>query len=82
MSTRGPAQRCFWYQVAKKSDVFVEQNDQAAAGFRQVIITTNTPVKARTPMSAAGVPAMLNAALYMPSVVNVYERTIFVRTDR
>ncbi len=71
-----PFQRCHWYQISKKSDV---QNDSDVAGYRKIVVTVNTPLKARTLLNSGGTAVNLNVALFMPSVVNTFQRAIFVR---
>ena len=36
----------------------------------------------RTLLKSGGTVANINVALFMPSVVNVYQRTVYVRVDR
>jgi hypothetical protein len=77
LSTSGSSfQRCHWYQVGKKGDV---QADPDVAGYRRMIVTTTTPVKDRTLLNAGGTPVIVNTALFMPSVVNVFQRAISIR---
>ena len=57
-------------------------SDSDVAGYRRIVVTVNTPVKARTLLNAGGTAVNINVALFMPSVVNTFQRTIFVRTDR
>jgi hypothetical protein len=72
-----PMQRCHWYQVARKGDV---QASPTLANFREMVVYTTTPLRSRTLMhNTPAVPVYLNAALFMPSVVNVYSRTVYVR---
>ncbi len=68
--------RCNWYQVAKKGEV---QADTDVAGYRHLIVTTTTPMKDRTLLNAGGTPQYVNVALFMPSVVNVFQRVITIR---
>jgi hypothetical protein len=74
-----PFQRCHWYQVSKKTDA---QVDPDVPNYRRIIVTVNTPLKARTLLKSGTpvTPVNLNVALFMPSVVNVFQRSIFVRT--
>lgn len=74
-----PFQRCHWYQVTKKSEV---QADSNVANYRRLVVTVNTPLKARTLLNSGGTAVNINVALFMPSVVNAFQRAIFVRTDR
>lgn len=74
-----PAQRCYWYQIAKRT----APADDATAGFRSMSVWTTTPLRAMTLMTfnnaAAATPAHREAALIMPSVINVYPRTVYTR---
>ena len=75
-------QRCHWYQVAKRSDVEDEVTGSSApvqAGYRRITLYTTSPLKSRTLLQAGGSPVHLNAALFMPSVVNVFRKTFYVR---
>jgi hypothetical protein len=79
MSTAGfiyPRQRCYWYQVAKKSQ---PTNDVlGAANYRSMTVWVKTPLRALTVMSG-GQPAYPNAALISPFVANVFPRTFYSR---
>ena len=72
-----PAQRCFWYQVQKASPAVTDP--YLGATYRSMVVYVNQSLQARTTLTAVGVPAHINAALIMPSVVNVVPQTIFVR---
>jgi type II secretory pathway pseudopilin PulG len=76
-----PMQRCHWYQVARKGDVVGNSINNVA--YREMVVYTTTPLRSRTLLTgaAAGVktPACLNVALFMPSVVNVFPRTVYIR---
>lgn len=72
-----PMQRCFWYQVAKKSPV--NPDVLGNASYRSMTIWTVTPLQGQTLLSAGGTPVFANAALIMPSVVNVYSHTFYTR---
>lgn len=74
-----PFQRCYWYQIVKRQDV---QADPDVAGFRRMVVQVGSPLKARTLLNQGGTVVNINVALFMPSVVNAFPRTIFVRTDR
>jgi hypothetical protein len=79
LTTQGvpPAQRCYWYQIQKRSDPTA---DTAMAGFRSMTVWTTTPVRAKTLLTAGtGIPVYRNAALICPSVVNVLSKTIYAR---
>jgi type II secretory pathway pseudopilin PulG len=77
---RHAGQRCYWYQVVRRGDVQVDPGfaGDPAGGFRRMVLTLKTPVQAKTqlypPTASApvGSPFHVNAALVMPSVVNVF----------
>ncbi len=71
-----PAQRCYWYQVQKVSPA---TNDQWFNGYRSMVVYVNQNLISKTLLQSAGTPAIVNAALICPSVVNVIPRTIFIR---
>ncbi len=75
--TSYPMQRCYWYQVSKRSDV--TNTTVNGTAYRQMTVTTTTPLRAQTLLSGAGVPVFSNTALFMPGVINVYSRTFYVR---
>lgn len=78
-------QRCNWYRVARRSDI------EEINGYRQMVVTTETPVKDKTLIwgsggaqngevpGAAGDPVFRNAALIAPAVVNVFPKVFFAR---
>jgi hypothetical protein len=68
-----PAQRCFWYRVQK----IIPATNDSMAGFRSMVVYVDRTLQARTPLTAGGVPATVNAALISPYVVNVIPQTIF-----
>jgi hypothetical protein len=70
-ATQTSFQRCNWYQVSKRTD---PQSDPEIAGYRRMILTIASPVKSKTALTTGGVPVYSNAALVMPSVINVYPR--------
>ena len=79
-----PAQRCFWYQVSKVTPPADATGTLAFAGdpgpYRYMMIWTGTDLRAKTVLNVnTGQPAVLNAALVSPHVVNVFPRT-FVLT--
>lgn len=75
-----PAQRCYWYRVTKRSDVTVALPFQGdPTNYRQMVVTIDTPVRAKTYLTGAGQPYHVNAALASPFVVNVVPRTFYVR---
>jgi type II secretory pathway pseudopilin PulG len=77
-----PGQRCYWYQVVRRGDVQAdpgfEGDPVGGGGFRRMVLTLKTPVRAKTQLYPntssvpAGSPYHVNAALLMPSVVNVF----------
>jgi len=71
-----PAQRCFWYQVQK---VNTPANDPTIAGFRSMVVYVDRSLAAKTVLNGAGQPAVLNAALIAPNVVNVIPQQFTVR---
>jgi type II secretory pathway pseudopilin PulG len=72
-----PMQRCHWYQVAKKGDI---QASAAVANYRELVVYTTTPLRSRTLLhNSPAVPVYLNVAVFMPSVVNVFPRTVYIR---
>ena len=79
-----PFQRCYWYQVSKKGEVQADPDvsDSNSVPYRRLVVAVSTPLKARTLLNAGGTAVNINVALFMPSVVNAFQRTIFVRTDR
>jgi hypothetical protein len=77
-----PMQRCYWYQVAKKTDIINEYDASAppfTAGYRRMTVQINTPLRAQTLLTTGGLPVHTNVALIMPSVVNVFSKTFYVR---
>jgi hypothetical protein len=79
-----PAQRCIWYQVQKvvaAADVIKGSPldfDKGANGpYRYMFVYVNSSLQARTVLTTAGVPVVLNAALIAPNVINVIPQTIF-----
>lgn len=74
-----PGQRCHWYRVVKTNAV--DAVIIGGATFRQTTVVIDSPVKAKT-LLALGVEGNayhMNAALIMPSVVNVFPVTIPAR---
>jgi type II secretory pathway pseudopilin PulG len=73
------AQRCFWYRVAKKGDA---TTDTIYPGYRQMIVTLSSDVRAKTQVVAGtngATPVAINAALVSPYVVNVVSRVFYSR---
>ena len=72
-----PAQRCFWYQVQKVSPAVTDP--YLGNTYRSMVVYVNQNLESRTALTAVGTPAVINAALICPSVVNVIPTTIFTR---
>ena len=72
-----PMQRCHWYQVIKKGDI--ETETIGGNTYRRMIVYTNTPIRSRTLLGSGGAPVYVNAALVMPTVVNVFSKTFYTR---
>ena len=79
-------QRCHWYQIAKKTEATAETISLGGevGAYRRMTVWLTTPLRAQsllmTPSGGgAATPAHPEAALIMPSVVNVYPRTIYTR---
>lgn len=70
-----PAQRAFWYQVSKVSAAV---EDAQVRDHRSMVVQVNSALRARTALRPDGSPAVLNAALIAPHVVNVIPQTITV----
>ncbi len=80
--TTYPMQRCYWYQIAKKSEIINEYDPNAQpyqAGYRRMTVFTTSPIRAQTLVVANGKPVNVNVALIMPSVINVFSKTFYVR---
>jgi hypothetical protein len=75
-----PGQRCYWYQIIKRSTAADEGAGAGlnVAGFRAMTVWVSTPLNAKTQLSN-GQPVYVNAALVCPYVVNVFPRTIYTR---
>jgi hypothetical protein len=71
-TTQTSYQRCNWYQVTKRIDAQVDPD--FGINFRRMILTIASPVKTKTALTSGGIPLYSNAALIMPSVINVYPR--------
>jgi hypothetical protein len=83
-------QRCYWYQVVKKSDVVAgststptenAQFGDANVNWRSMTVLVNRPLQAKTLLYATGAsqgyPYHVNAALVSPHVVNVFPKTFY-----
>jgi type II secretory pathway pseudopilin PulG len=80
-----PAQRCFWYQVAKRTEPAPVNPTIASivksANYRQMTVWTTIDLNAQS-MLYIGPPASpvnVEAALIAPSVVNVIPRQVYTR---
>jgi hypothetical protein len=75
-----PGQRCFWYQIVKRSTPADEGTGVGlgVSGFRAMTVWISSPLNAKTQLSG-GTPVYINAALVCPYVVNVFPRTIYTR---
>lgn len=81
-----PGERCHWYQVAKKTEATAETISLGGevGAYRRMTVWLTTPLRAQSLLVApsgggAASPVHPEAALIMPSVVNVYPRTIYTR---
>ncbi len=78
-------QRCFWYQVTKKTDIIPDPGFTGDVGsYRRMTVTVSTPLQARSLLTGFGnaagpSPVHVEAALIMPSVITVIPRTIISR---
>ena len=70
-------QRCIWYQVVKKTQP-AEDPFQPTA-YRAMTVWTHVRLQAKTLLDSTGAPYHVNAALVMPSVVNVFPQPVFTR---
>lgn len=73
-----PAQRCYWYQIAKRT----EPGPDAALGanYRSMTVWVSSDLRAQSLLDGAtGNPVNVEAALIAPSVVNVIPVTIYTR---
>ena len=77
-TTYYPAQRCYWYRVAKKTEA-VADPDANHVGYRQMVVTLSSPVRVKTPIDASGAATRTNACLVSPYVVNVVSRVFYTR---
>ena len=79
-----PAQRCFWYQVSKvtppadATGALAFSNDPGP--YRYMMVWTSSDLRAKTVLNVGtGQPAVVNAALVSPYVVNVFPRTFIMK---
>ncbi len=77
-----PAQRCIWYQVQKVSQAIDDPYTAAlnlVPPLRSMVVYVDRSLQSRTVLTTAGNPAVFNAALISPYVVNVIPQQITVR---
>ena len=84
-TSRSPGQRIVWYQVIRKSPIENEiagtSSEPAQDGYRRMTIMVNTPVKYRTGWINRTTP-LIETAVSIHSVVNVFPRTIPINNSR
>jgi hypothetical protein len=66
-----PAQRCYWYQVQKVTQAIDDPYTNNNPPLRSMVVTVDRNLTGRTVLTAVGTPAVFNAALISPYVVNV-----------
>jgi hypothetical protein len=74
-----PAQRCIWYQIQKVQQAESDPYNISGGPYRSMVVYVNQSLQARTLLTSAGTPVVINAALIAPSVINVIPQTVFVR---
>ena len=77
-----PAQRAFWYQVQKVTPAIDDPYTAAAnltPALRSMVVYVDRTLQARTLLSSAGNPVVLNAALISPYVVNAIPQQFTVK---
>jgi hypothetical protein len=77
-----PYQRCYWYQVAKRTTAgpgISFSSDPGGVTYRQMVVWTTAPLRAFTLLNNSGNPVHVNAALVSPYVVNAFPRTVYTR---
>jgi Prokaryotic N-terminal methylation motif len=74
-----PAQRCFWYQVQKVTPAIDDPYTANVPVLRSMVVYVDRSLEARTVLTAVGTPAVYNAALIAPSVVNVIPQQFSTR---
>jgi hypothetical protein len=77
-------QRCHWYRIVRKSAIEEETAAtkapvDAAVAHRRMTVTVGSELQSLTIMRNDGNPVHVNAALVMPSVVNVFPRSFNTR---
>ncbi len=65
-------QRCLWYQIVKRSEI--SDSKIGATSYRIQTVQVGGSLRAKTLVTSAGVPIAQEAALIMPSVVNVFPK--------
>ena len=75
-----PAQRAYWYQVVKVSPAVDDPGFSGDDGpYRRITVQVASSLRSRTPLVASsGEPAVVNAALIAPHVVNVIPQTFVI----
>ena len=66
-----PAQRCYWYQVQKVTQAIDDPYTNNNPPLRSMVVYVDRSLIGRTVLTAPGTPAVMNAALISPYVVNV-----------
>ncbi len=77
-----PAQRCFWYQVQKVTPAIDDPYTAAqnlTPSLRSMVVYVDRSLQARTILNSPGNPAVLNAALISPYVINVIPQQFTVK---
>lgn len=81
-----PGQRCYWYRIVKRTapenEISGFTPNPVVAGYRRMVVTIGTPVRAKTLIKIDGngyKAAHLNAALVSPYVVNVFSKLFYTR---
>lgn len=72
-----PFQRCYWYQIVKRTQPAVQAFPNDPVTFRAVTVWIASPLKAQTRLNNSGQPIHANAVLIAPNVVNVFSRVIY-----
>jgi hypothetical protein len=74
-----PGQRCYWYQIVKRSTPVDESTGAGLQqnGYRAMTVWVSSTLNAKTQITSGG--WVINAALLCPYVVNVFPRTIYTR---
>lgn len=74
-----PIQRCYWYQVVKRTDPGPAISFGESMQYRSMTVWVSTPLRAQTLLVGSGAPVHVNAALICPSVIYVYPKTLYMR---